>query len=374
MSNNENPGLYIHVPFCRTKCPYCDFYSSTALSLVPDWLEALLREILIYKDRFDVFDSLYLGGGTPSVLSEFELTTLIESLFSHFRFSRDTEITIEANPADITGEKLALLKTLGVTRISLGVQSFDDGELRFLGRRHTARQAEKALERIRGCGFANLGVDLLYGLPGRRESDWVRTMERALDFSPEHLSCYQLTVHKETPLGEMLAQGRISLLGEEEERSFFLLTAKTLAEKGYIHYEIANFAREEAYIARHNSKYWRRVPYLGLGPAAHSLWEGVRWWNVNCVKTYCDMLGRGGPPVAGSERLSEDQARLESLCLGLRTRDGFDLSLVRHRQGLDKILARLQTTNLVDVQGDRVIPTREGFLVADSLPLLFFQE
>jgi oxygen-independent coproporphyrinogen-3 oxidase len=340
MSNGENPGLYIHVPFCRTKCPYCDFYSITSLSLVPQWREALLLEILAYKDRYNVFDSLYLGGGTPSVLSERDLMTIFESLFRYFSFSPGTEITIEANPDDITREKLELLKALGVTRISLGVQSFDTRELRSLGRRHTARQAEQALERIRGSGFANLGVDLMYGLLGQRASDWVGTMTRALGSRPEHLS---------------------------------LLTAKFLEERGYIHYEIANFAREEAYIARHNRKYWHRASYLGLGPAAHSLREGVRWWNVNSVAKYCEMLGTDTLPIAGSERLSEDQERLESLYLGLRTREGFDLSLVRHQPGSDKILAQLRAANLVEVYGGRVIPTREGFVVADSLPLLFCQ-
>ncbi len=373
MSNYENPGLYIHVPFCRTKCLYCDFYSITSLSLIPDWREALLREILAYKDRCSVFDSLYLGGGTPSVLSERDLTTLFESLFRHFSFSPDTEITIEANPDDITREKLELLKALGVTRISLGVQSFDTRELRILGRRHTARQAEEALEKIRGCGFANLGVDLMYALPDQRASGWVRTMKRALDSKPEHLSCYQLTLHEETPFGKMLNEGRISPLGEEEERAVFLLTAKFLEQRGYIHYEIANFAREEAYVARHNGKYWHRTSYLGLGPAAHSFWEGVRWWNVKSVTTYCEMLATGALPVAGSERLSEEQQWLEYLSLGLRTREGIDLSLVRHQPGAEKILAQLQAANLVEVYGGRVIPTLEGFVVADSLPLLFFQ-
>jgi oxygen-independent coproporphyrinogen-3 oxidase len=369
MSNSENPGLYIHVPFCRTKCLYCDFYSITSLSLIPDWREALLREILGDKDRGSVFDSLYLGGGTPSVLSERDLTTL----FRHFSFSPDTEITIEANPDDITREKLELLKALGVTRISLGVQSFDAAELCYLGRRHTARQAEEAIDTIRGCGFANLGVDLIYGLPGQQSSDWVRTMTRALDYRPEHLSCYQLTFHEETPLGKMLDQGRLSPLGEEEERAFFLLTARFLEERDYIHYEISNFAREEAYIARHNRKYWHRTSYLGLGPAAHSFWEGVRWWNVNSVTRYCELLGRGILPVEESERLSEEQEQLESFSLGFRTMEGIDLSLVRNQPGAEEILAQLQAANLVEVYGGRVIPTLEGFVVADSLPLLFLQ-
>ena len=330
-----------------------------------------MREILAYKDRFSAFDSLYLGGGTPSVLGERDLATLFEGIFRHFSFSPDTEITIEANPDDITREKLELLKALGVTRISLGVQSFDSSELLSLGRRHTARQTEQALEKIRECGFANLGMDLMYGLPGQQTSGWVRNMTRALEFRPEHLSCYQLTLQEETPLGKMLAEGQINPLVEEDERTFFMLTAKFLEERGYIHYEISNFARQEAYMARHNRKYWRRASYLGLGPAAHSLHENVRWWNVNCVKTYCKMLDRDTLPVAGSERISEDQQRLESLFLGLRTREGIDLSLLPRRPGANKVLAQLQAANLVEVYGARVIPTREGFAVADSLPLLF---
>jgi len=374
MSNCKNPGLYVHVPFCRTKCPYCDFYSLTSLSRVPEWREALLREILLYKNRCCTFDSLYLGGGTPSVLGTRDLEKLFESLFRYFGFSPYAEITIEANPDDVTREKLDLLKSIGVTRISLGVQSFDPGELGYLGRRHTALQTEQALDRIRESGFAGLSMDLIYGLPGQRLSDWMRTLTRALDFRPEHLSCYQLTIHDETPLGGMLAEGRIRPVGEEKERSFFLRTAKFLDERDYIHYEISNFARDEANIARHNSKYWHGVSYLGLGPAAHSLWDGVRWWNVRCVTTYCERLAVGRLPIADSERLSEEQKRLESLCLGLRTREGIDLSLVRRQPGVDKILTRLQAENLAEVSRDRLIPTRNGFAVADSLPLLFLED
>ncbi|MBW1800396.1 MAG: radical SAM family heme chaperone HemW [Deltaproteobacteria bacterium] len=371
MSNPENPGLYVHVPFCRTKCPYCDFCSVTTLSRVPEWREALLQEILLYRDRYRAFDSLYLGGGTPSVLGLHDLETLFESLFRYFTFLPDAEITIEANPDDVTPEKLDLLNSLGVTRISLGVQSFDSGDLEYLGRRHTALQTEGALDRIREAGFAGLSVDLIYGLPEQRISGWMRTLTRALDFRPEHLSCYQLTIHDETPFGGLLAEGRISPPGEENERAFFLRTAGFLEESGYIHYEVSNFARGEAHIARHNSKYWHGISYLGLGPAAHSFRDGVRWWNVKCITTYCERLGRGTPPVDGREKLTEEQRRLESLYLGLRTREGIDLSLIRRQPDRDKIIARLQAENLAAVSGDRLIPTRRGFVVADSLPLLF---
>lgn len=371
MSNTESPGLYIHVPFCRTKCPYCNFYSVTSLSLVADWLDGLCKEAIIYKDRFAVFDSIYLGGGTPTLLAESEMAALIDSLFRYFTFSPDTEITIEANPDDITLEKLALLRKIGINRISLGVQSFNDKELQYLRRRHSAAQAERALERIRASGFTNIGVDLMYGFPGQTQAGWIQTMRRVLDFKPEHLSCYQMTLEESTPFGKMLAEGRIKPLGEEEGRSFFLLTSGFLEERGYIHYEISNFARWQKYKSRHNSKYWQHVPYLGLGPAAHSFLEGVRWWNMESVERYCRTLAKGRLPVAGTETLSQEQHRLESLYLGFRTSHGIDLELLHIQPHSDTILTELQKSGLIQVHGGRAIPTRDGFLVADSLPLLF---
>ncbi|MBW1795870.1 MAG: coproporphyrinogen III oxidase family protein [Deltaproteobacteria bacterium] len=344
MSNGESPGLYIHVPFCRTKCPYCDFYSVTSLSLIPDWLDGLRKEAVFYKDHFAAFDSIYLGGGTPTLLAEHELAALMDCLFNNFTFSPDTEITIEANPDDITLDKLGVLRGIGVNRISFGVQSFDDKELQYLRRS---------------------------GFEGQTEAGWVQTIKRALDFRPEHLSCYQMTLEEGTPFGKMLAQGRMKLLGEEEEREFFLLTSRLLEKEGYIHYEISNFAMGKEYISRHNSKYWRHVPYLGLGPAAHSFREDVRWWNLGSIESYCKALVYGKLPVAGSETLSEEQHRLESLYLGFRTSAGVDLELVRNQPRFDMILSELQESGLVQVHMGRAIPTREGFLVADSLPLLF---
>lgn len=373
MNDTEHPGLYIHVPFCRTKCPYCDFYSVTSLSSVPDWLKALQKEILLYRDLFHSFDSLYLGGGTPTLLRGRELTTLLDCLFSHFTFSSDTEVTIEANPDDITLEKIILFRELGINRISLGVQSFDEKELQFLRRRHTARQAEQALEMIRGSGFINVGVDLMYGFPGQTETVWLKTLKHALDFTPEHLSCYQMTLEEGTPLGRMLKEGLIAPLGEKKERTLFLLTATLLEEHEYIHYEISNFAREEHYFSRHNRKYWHRVPYLGLGPAAHSFREGVRWWNTRSVEQYCHMLAEGKLPVEGTEILSFEQHRLEMLYLGFRTREGIDLDFLRNHPESDKVLRELQGSGLVEVHNGRVISTRKGFLVADGLPLLFCQ-
>lgn len=371
MSKVEPPGLYIHVPFCRTKCPYCDFYSQTTLSLAPVWLKGLRREIMHCKARFGIFDSLYLGGGTPSLLRKEDLDILMEDLFHHFNFSPGAEITIEANPDDLTAERLNHLRSLGFNRISLGVQSFNDRDLALLRRRHSALQTKTALEGIRAVGFANLNIDLMYGIPGQTRGGWIRNLEQALAFDPEHLSCYQLTIMEGTPFGQMVDRGEINPPDDEMGRALFLLTAEHLEQGGYIHYEISNFAREEAFISRHNSKYWRHTPYLGLGPAAHSFCAGSRWWNARSVREYCEILDSGRPPVVGSERLSREQLHLEALYLGFRTMNGVDRKLLPEGQGTDKTLRALSASGLIRLQGKRVLPTREGFLVADSLPLLF---
>ncbi|MDP2798369.1 MAG: coproporphyrinogen III oxidase family protein, partial [Deltaproteobacteria bacterium] len=221
-------------------------------------------------------------------------------------------------------------------------------------------------------GFTNVGVDLMYGFTGQTEAVWVQTMKHTLDFEPEHLSCYQMTLEEGTPFGKMLAEGRIKPLEEEKERDFFLLTSRFLEEHGYLHYEISNFARSEAFFSRHNQKYWQRIPYLGLGPSAHSFQDGVRWWNHSSIRRYCRALADGKLPVDGTETLSTEQLRLESLYLGFRTRDGVSIETLHNSSPRsDQILSRLQESGLVRVLKNRALPTREGFAVADHLPLLF---
>jgi putative oxygen-independent coproporphyrinogen III oxidase len=370
----NNPGLYIHVPFCRTKCPYCDFYSMVDLSLIPAWLDALELEARIYRERFGFFDSLYLGGGTPTILGSRELTRLMGVLFRDLSFSEDPEITIEANPDDITKEKATLVRDLGFNRISLGVQSLHEKELRFLQRRHSAQQAEEAIERILVSGLTNLGIDLMYGLPGQGESEWMASLKRIVGYNPAHISCYQMTISEGTPFHRMIEQGRIQVPDEERERAFFLLTSAYLTENGYIHYEISNFAREERTMSRHNLKYWRHIPYLGLGPSAHSFIKGLRWWNLQSVNAYCQALACRKKPVEGRERLTDEQVRLESLFLGFRTNEGVKRSIIESCPGSDRALREIRSAGLVKLQADRIIPTREGFILADSLPLLFSHE
>ncbi len=327
MMNRERPaGLYVHVPFCRAKCPYCDFYSTPALSLVEAWLSAVKKEALFYTGIFPAFDSLYFGGGTPTIVPDNAFKDLIAFLRDHFMFADDSEITVEANPEDLTQEKLAALLACEVNRLSIGAQSFDDEELAILKRRHSARDVEAALERASAAGFDNIGIDLIYLIPGQTEKSWMNSLQRALSFEPTHLSCYQMTFEEGTAFGRMRAEGKIVAAHEEAERRFFLLTSRFLEEHGFIHYEISNFAREEASRSRHNGKYWRHVPYLGLGPSAHSFDGASRWWNVRSVKQYCRALDANAKPIEGSEILTEEQFRLERLFLGLRTRDGISLA------------------------------------------------
>jgi putative oxygen-independent coproporphyrinogen III oxidase len=374
MDHPTSSGLYVHIPFCQTKCPYCDFYSVTDETLISPYLVALDAEARLYRGRFPVFDSLFLGGGTPSLLDAAQLGALVASLRQHFTFAPDTEFTLEANPDDITAGKLAIWRDLGINRLSLGVQSFDEAELRFLQRRHTATQSAAVVELIRAAGFTNLGLDLMYGLPGQGLDAWIKTLETALSFAPEHLSCYQLTLAPETPMGRLAAAGQLTPLDEETQREFFLLTADFLTARGYLHYEVANFAREEHYVCRHNLKYWTRTPYLGLGPGAHSFLAGRRWWNVSSVEEYGASLNAGEAPVAETETLTPEQIRLETLALGFRTREGVSLATIREQPGGDAMVAALTQAGLVRLDRGRVIATPQGLVVADRLPLFFVDE
>lgn len=367
----KKPGLYVHIPFCRSKCPYCGFYSIASTSLVPAWLLALEREAAFYGDLFEGFDTLYLGGGTPSVLELSVLQRVMEILFDRFRFATDSEITLEANPQDLSPDKIRGIRQLGFNRISVGVQSFDDRTLALLGRGHTVRQAEQALADLFYAGFENVGMDLIYGVKGQGLKDWVATLRHALTFQPGHLSCYQLSLEPKTPFARLRNQGLIRPLEEKQEKDFFLATSRLLEASGYIHYEISNFAKTEAYLSRHNRKYWNHTPYLGLGPSAHSFFEGIRWWNFRSVRKYAEDLKEGKMPIEGYELLTAKQLRLELLALGLRTRYGVNVEEVDQDPQTHRTLSMLEKSGFLTLQNGRASPTRKGFLVADALPLYF---
>jgi len=356
-------GLYIHVPFCASKCPYCDFFSVTATDMIDSWLEALCRELDLYREQFPRFETVYLGGGTPSLLSDQQLGSLMEYVRRSISILDGAECTIEVNPDDVSREKAGLLRDLGFNRLSIGVQSFNDRLLSLLQRRHTALQACEAVAHAATAGFDSISLDLMFGLPGQ---DWEAELAQAVAFQPGHLSCYQLTIKPGTPFHALQQSGEFEIASEETLVQLFMLTDSILDDAGYAHYEVSNFARGIEYEARHNSRYWQHLPYLGLGPSAHSFDGRTRWWNTASLPEYCQSLAKGSP-VVGRETLTPEQLRLERLMLGMRTQRG----IAREDVSADvSVLERLERAGLVVVHDARVVPTARGMLFADRLPLV----
>lgn len=368
----QQPGLYIHVPFCETRCGYCDFYSVTSLSDIPDYIEAALKEISLYGHLFSHIDTIYIGGGTPSLLSNDSLERIFSRIRKTFTVAADAEITMEVNPADACAEFLAFLRTAGVNRLNVGVQAFDDRILRFLGRRHSRGQALQAMNLARAAGFENVGLDLIYGIPDQSLSGWKTDLYQALDLDPEHLSCYQLNLEGDTPLARRYLEGALALPDENRQADFFMMTSDLLAGAGYLHYEVSNFARGENSKSRHNQKYWSRVPYLGIGPSAHSFCGQRRWWNHRSIKQYvCDLL-KDMRPVEGHEELTLSQQRLETCILGMRTERGIPLNSFTVQRNLSQrgkriIVDGLLNRGLIVMRDGFFKPTRRGLAVADRL-------
>jgi len=373
-SDGDAIGLYVHVPFCRSKCRYCDFCSRPpAPGEMDRFLRAIESEILLRAcDR--PARTLYFGGGTPSFLGIARLGGMLRGLRRAFRLQPDCEITVEANPCDLTSEWLSACRAAGVNRLSVGVQGMRDEDLRFLGRAHTVADAVAAVQRARAAGFDNLGIDLIVGLPGHTAGITREILIQAFAaFAPEHLSCYQLTCAPGTALHEAVERGQVRMPEAETEADIFMTTHETCEALGYEGYEVSNFARTEAFRSRHNSAYWTHRDYLGFGPSAHSFLNPVRSWNTTSLTEYCASLERGELPEAGQERLTAAQRAAEIILLGLRTRDGFSLEELREAGGVDLaaekglVLARAESDALLRCNAGRVEPTLKGMAVADQL-------
>jgi len=376
----KTPGLYIHIPFCLSKCHYCDFYSLTSISAIPAFLEALFKEMEMYCNRFNPFDTVYIGGGTPSALSPQQMEDILMSVQKNFDLISNPEITpeitVETNPADLDRSFLESMREIGINRINIGVQSFDEKVLDFLGRRHSAKQAISAIEASRKAGFCNIGLDLIYGVPEQGIDSWLDTLKQAVAFSPEHISCYQLTLETKTPLGMRYQAGEFSLPGEELQHEFFMKTSELLEDAGYIHYEVSNFALGTKFTSRHNQKYWDHSPYLGLGPSAHSFQYNRRWWNHPSLDQYLAAINAGNLPIEETEILMIEQLRLEALYLGLRTKKGVSLQDLKNRYEYDlftekkEMLDKLQEEGLISIQNGYLYPTQTGLAVVDRLALI----
>jgi putative oxygen-independent coproporphyrinogen III oxidase len=377
----SRPGLYLHIPFCSAICPYCDF---AVLTGGPErrrrFADYLIREIVMWKDErstFESIDTIYFGGGTPSALAPEDLACILAAARENLSIQNNAWVFFEANPEDVTPESVRTWRDLGVRFLSLGIQSFDADALKFLGRRHSPEQAIRSFEIARAAGFQTISIDLIYGLPDQPFEIWKRTLEQAVALQPDHLSCYQLTIHEGTPFGFKLARGKMSEAPEETQGELFLFTHSFLKDAGYPGYEVSNFARSPEHRSRHNQKYWHHVPYLGVGPSAHSFAGMRRWWNERKLKSYETRIATGEKPIAGSEDLTRSDLALEALMLGLRTTDGIDRSFFRERYGVDllksnePLVERLVRDNLLNLEENILIPTLAGLAVTDSLARAF---
>lgn len=322
---------------------------------------------------FESIDTIYFGGGTPSALEPDDYARILAALRENLSISSDARIFFEANPEDVTPDNVSAWGEMGVHMLSLGIQSFDPEALRVLGRRHSSEEARRSVELARAAGFHTVSIDLIYGLPDQAPEVWHRTLAEAVALQPDHLSCYQLTIHEGTPFGFRLERGKMSELPEHAQAELFLFTHRFLADHGIPGYEVSNFARSPENRSLHNQKYWDHTPYLGLGPSAHSFFGRRRWWNERKLKPYELRIEVGERPVAGSENLSPRDLALEGLMLGFRTYEGIDLGRFRERYGVDlvagneRLIDRLSSEGLLTVEAGRLIPTLEGLAVADSL-------
>lgn len=331
-------ALYLHIPFCRHKCIYCDFYSEIRTLLLSNFLPALEQEIDRWKQQTPFselnFSTIYFGGGTPSLLHPAQVKRILAVLRQSFCFTSAPEISLEANPGTILAQNLRSYRNAGVNRLTLGVQSFVDDELRFLTRIHTSAEAADAFDRAREVGFDNIGLDLIFGIPGQTQNSWETSLGRAIELRPEHLSVYGLTYEQNTPLWHQLTDGKIHRCPEETEREFFLTASALLAKAGYEHYEISNYALPGRR-SQHNQKYWDYSPYLGLGPSAHSFDGSSRWWNVRNIDEYMNSRAKGVSSIQASEEISLEKQAEEWLLLGLRRREGIDLTAWQAAFGYD---------------------------------------
>ena len=371
-------GLYTHVPFCTSVCPYCDF----AVIIAGEerrraWVDGILREAEMYSDIGLTFDTVYLGGGTPSSLYPEQLVQIVDGLHRNLDVEQQALFFLEANPEDVSPQSASAWRDLGVRFVSLGVQSFDDADLAFLGRRHSAADARCAVEILCEAGFSTVSVDLIFGLDGRSRNHWRRQLDFALDLGVDHLSCYQLTVHKETVLGRRVAGGAARELGDRKMTELFFLTHELLADAGFEGYEVSNFASAPEHRSRHNQKYWDQSPYLGLGPSAHSFAGGRRWWNLRKLRLWQRAVSEGMLPVEGEERPTAEQRVLEILMLGFRTSAGVDLGRLRDQFDVDllvenkNVFDQLRASGHIEVDGLRLRPTLAGLAIADTLARSF---
>lgn len=371
-------GIYIHIPFCKQACHYCDFHFSTSGILIAPVLDAIAKEAIIRKNELagETIHTVYFGGGTPSILPVEKLQELMDVLGQNYEISPDAEVTLEANPDDLTFEKLRELKSIGINRLSIGIQSFNDTYLQWMNRAHNAAESLQCVSLAHEVGFKNISIDLIYGLPGLTTADWEAELDRAVALGTDHISAYCLTVESGTALGHQVKKGMEKPVDEDAAASQFDRMINRLEQAGFEQYEVSNFARQGKY-SRHNTNYWKGIPYLGLGPSAHGYSGAQRSWNIANNAAYVKSLASGTPPLT-IETLSEEDQFNEWVMTGLRTKWGIQLSTAIKIYNFDiqkfygSKIDKLILEGHAQIDDDRLTLTKSGRFLADGIASDFF--
>lgn len=372
-------GIYVHIPFCKQACTYCDFHFSTSMRNKEAMVNAIVKEAEMRSDYIgnEMVETLYFGGGTPSLLSSFELNSILKSLRANFHFSDEIEFTFEANPDDLNSEKLEMLAENGVNRLSIGIQSFDDGYLKWMNRAHRSADSIACVKRARHVGIDNISIDLIYGLPNLDLIQWENQIEKALDLGVTHISAYCLTVEPATALGFRVRKGIEKPVDEEAAAVQFEVLIDKLAAAGFEQYEVSNFARQ-GYYSKHNTSYWLGVPYLGLGPSAHSFNRSERAWNVANNTRFIKAIEAGELPLT-IEKLDRQDQFNEWIMTGLRTKWGLDIEVGKKRFGIDLrdgnegLISKLVEEKKGEFHEGSFRLTKKGFFLADGIASSFFR-
>ena len=366
-------GIYIHIPFCKRRCIYCDFFSTTQSEKKPTYIHALCQELEMRKNYLEgeEIETIYLGGGTPSQLTEKELNKIFTSLYNIYKVKEDAEITLEANPDDLTPEYVSMLRRLPINRISMGIQPFQEETLKLLHRRHTARQAIEAFQRCREAGFQNISIDLMYGLPGETLDTWKEDLQQAIALHPEHISAYHLIYEEGTALWKLREEHQVKEADEDLSVNLFKNLIDELKQAGYQHYEISNFCLPGLH-SRHNSSYWTGKKYLGCGPSAHSFNGSSRQWNIASLDNYLKGIASGKPNYE-IEELDLYTRYNDFVITSIRTCWGMSLSRLRSEYGeeLYRYCLRMAKSHLgqgvLEIEEDTLRLTQEGIFISDGI-------
>lgn len=365
-------GIYVHIPFCRSRCAYCGFYSTTLLNLRQQYVDAVCKEIELRKDYLKGrFSTIYIGGGTPSMLTVDELSTLLHYIYKVYDIDAEAEVTIECNPDDVTPDFAEAIGHMPVNRISMGAQTFDDERLKFIRRRHSSDEICLAVERLRQAGISNISIDLMFGFPEETMQQWQTDIEKALALDVEHISAYSLMYEEGTPLTAMLEKGDVKEIDEELSNAMYDELVSRLTNAGYEHYEISNFARP-GFRSRHNSSYWHQTAYIGLGAAAHSFDIKSRQWNVDDISTYITEINKGNVPME-RETLDRATSYNDIVTTALRTCEGIDLEKLAQQLGKEYSETLITSSKdfidkgLLKLHDGHIRLTHKGIFISDTI-------